>query len=64
MRPISVHLPGFYVAGQTVRTTNQNETQAVNGKDSRAVVGFFRYLTRPAGIRGLFQLRFRRQRAV
>lgn len=32
MQPLSVHLPGFYVAGQTIRTTNQDETRPETAK--------------------------------
>ncbi|WP_392588449.1 GyrI-like domain-containing protein [Serratia ureilytica] len=32
MQPLVVQLPGFYVAGQTVRTTNQDETRPETAK--------------------------------
>ncbi|BEM38740.1 hypothetical protein SMETH2_23990 [Serratia marcescens] len=32
MQPLSVHLPGFYVVGLTIRTTNQDETQPETAK--------------------------------
>lgn len=32
MQPLVIQLPGFYVAGQTVRTTNQDETRPETAK--------------------------------
>ena len=49
MQPLVVQLPGFYVAGQTVRTTNQDETRPETAK-SRRCGQTFRHLARHAGL--------------
>ena len=41
MHPLSMQLPVFYVAGQTIRTTNQDETRPETAKISALWSDFF-----------------------